>query len=135
MDLNKIPIFSMLTEKMAWLSRRQKVLAQNVANADTPGYKARDLDKPDFRKLIAAASGGRVGMAMNRAGHLAGSVRTGGERAVIDKSSPETAPNGNSVDLPAQMMKIGETQMDFTTAASLYSKHVRLIKIAMGRDR
>lgn len=135
MDLNKIPIFSMLTEKMAWLSRRQKVLAQNVANADTPGYKARDLDKPDFRKLIAAASGGRVGMAMNRAGHLAGTASVGNERASVDKSSPETAPNGNSVDLPAQMMKIGETQMDFTTAASLYSKHVRLIRIAMGRDR
>lgn len=135
MDLNKIPIFSMLTEKMAWLSRRQKVLAQNVANADTPGYKARDLDKPDFRKLIAAASGGRVGMAMNRAGHLAGTASVGNERTSVDKSAPETAPNGNSVDLPAQMMKIGETQMDFTTAASLYSKHVRLIRIAMGRDR
>lgn len=135
MDLSKIPIFTMMTGKMAWLSRRQRVLAQNVANADTPGFKARDLKKPDFRKLVAAAGAGRVGMAMNRAGHLAGTVPGGNQRTQIDKSAPETAPNGNSVDLAAQMMKIGETQMDYSTTASLYSKHVRLFRIAMGKDR
>ena len=43
MDLNKLDVFRLTNSKMGWLSERQTVLAQNIANADTPGYKAKDL--------------------------------------------------------------------------------------------
>ena len=43
MDLNKIPVMDAIVKKMNWLNRRQRVIAENVANADTPGYLARDL--------------------------------------------------------------------------------------------
>lgn len=133
MDLNKIPILGMLSQKMAWLGKRQRVLAENVANANTPGYKARDLERPDFLKMAKAASNGRLGLATKRAGHMAG----GGAATVgtIDaQSSPTGAtPSGNSVDLPTEMMKMGEAQMEYATATSLYQKHVKLIKIALGK--
>ena len=52
MDLSQIPLFAALSKRMSWLADRQAVLAQNVANADTPGYAARDLREPDFRKYL-----------------------------------------------------------------------------------
>ena len=135
MDLNNIPILGMLTEKMAWLSRRQRVLVQNVANADTPGYKARDLEKPDFGRLLGAAKASETRLAASDARHLPGSRTSAGPLGAVKADTPETSPNGNSVDLPMEMMKMGETQMDYSTTASLYRKHVRLLKIAIGRDR
>lgn len=50
MDMNKLPIFAMVTQRMAWLTKRQEVPAQNIANADTPGYRPRDLTAQSFRK-------------------------------------------------------------------------------------
>ena len=52
MDLSKIPLFTMLTERMAWLNKRQAVLAQNIANADTPGYKPKDPAPVDFEVIV-----------------------------------------------------------------------------------
>lgn len=52
MDLNKLTLFRMLKGQMGWLNRRQEVLAQNIANADTPGYKPRDLAPLDFQKML-----------------------------------------------------------------------------------
>ena len=49
LNLPDIPIFSILRERMAWLNQRQSVLSENVANADTPGFVARDLKPLDFQ--------------------------------------------------------------------------------------
>jgi len=56
MDLNEIPLFRALGQRMSWLTRRQEVLAQNIANADTPGYVPRDLDPLDFDALVRGSS-------------------------------------------------------------------------------
>ena len=56
MDVIDIPLLSMLKERMAWLSQRQDVLSQNVANADTPGYTARDLKPVDFEQALKRTS-------------------------------------------------------------------------------
>ena len=51
MDPGKLALFRLAEQRLAWLDRRQEVLAQNIANADTPGYAARDL--PAFAKVLA----------------------------------------------------------------------------------
>ena len=56
MDLNKLTLFRLMKGQMGWLSRRQEVLAQNVANADTPGYKPRDLAPLDFEQMLRGAT-------------------------------------------------------------------------------
>ena len=53
------PLLSMLRTRMTWLHQRQDVLSQNVANADTPGYVARDLKPLDFKDMLHAASRAR----------------------------------------------------------------------------
>ena len=55
MPINDIPILSMLRERMQWQQARQQVLAENVANADTPDYQAKDLAPLDFSQQLTAA--------------------------------------------------------------------------------
>ncbi len=52
MPINDIPILAMLRERMQWQQARQQVLAENVANADTPDYQAKDLAPLDFSQAI-----------------------------------------------------------------------------------
>jgi len=51
MDLNKIPVFAAITKRMHWLNQRQKVLADNIANSDTPGYAPKDLKEINFKRI------------------------------------------------------------------------------------
>ena len=46
MDVSDIPLFAMLKSKLSYTTQRQQVIAQNVANADTPGFAPRDLEEP-----------------------------------------------------------------------------------------
>ena len=69
MGVDDIPLFGMLRGRLGWLSERQRVVAENVANADTPGYRARDLSAPaDFSQALDGARG--VGMMRTSAAHI-----------------------------------------------------------------
>lgn len=132
MDLNKIALFGMMTEKLHWLQKRQRVLSENVANADTPGYMARDLEKPSFQDFLGARGVSTPALKRTSAAHL--SARSGAsDFTVIEAPGPSASPNGNTVDLPTQMMKMGEVQMDYSTTIGLYRKHVNMIRAVLGR--
>ena len=83
MDLNKLDVFRLTNSKMGWLSERQTVLAQNIANADTPGYKAKDLKAPDFSSMLN--KGTNVPVAKTSKGHLMGTIRRADFRTVEEK--------------------------------------------------
>jgi flagellar basal-body rod protein FlgB len=119
-----LPLMEQLKGRMQWLQSRQKILAQNVANADTPGFKPRDL------KAQSAGSG--VQMLTTSAAHM-GSSTGGGTPGAKGASKFETVPSGNAVTLEDEMMKVAQTQMDFQTAASLYTKSLNLLMIAVGK--
>lgn len=129
MDFSKLPLFSAMNKRMLWLGHRHQVLAQNVANADTPGYAAQDLKEPTFRALIGA--GGRVTMAATAPGHIGGSDSN---KPKVEKApDSERTTSGNSVVLEDQMMKVARTTMDFQLTTNLYRKHIAMIKTALGR--
>ncbi len=135
MDLNSIPLFSLLAKRMAWLNERQAVLAQNVANADTPGYKPLDLKPLDFHGLAREAAG-RATLATTRPGHLAPRGAKTGIGAPVQQEVLESSPSGNAVVLEEEMMKVGQTRLDYDLAVSLYRKHISLIRVALsGRGR
>lgn len=137
MDLNRIPLFSLLTKRASWLDKRQEVLARNVANADTPGYAPRDLKAQDFRKLLegAAPAPAHLGLAATNAAHAPGSKAPSSWRQEKTKEVHETAPDGNAVVLEEQLFKVAETQSDHRLALNLYAKHVAMLKAVLGRDR
>ena len=136
MNLADIPIFQLLQSKMGYLDARNRVLAENIANADTPDYKARDLAEFDFDKLVNAASTGgaaRSGMRTSAMRHIAPVDARPPNFEAMDKADAQGSVNGNQVSLERQMMKVSETQMEHQTAASLYRKSLNMIRVAIGR--
>jgi flagellar basal-body rod protein FlgB len=134
MDLTKLPIFAMATKRMDWLTRRQEVLAQNIANADTPKYVPHDMKPQDFARMVRPQAP-RLELAATDAQHLPPTRQphgSGGDAA--DRKTYETAPTGNAVVLEEQLMKLSETQANYKLASTLYAKHLSLIKTALGRN-
>jgi flagellar basal-body rod protein FlgB len=133
--ITDIPIFSMLRTKMNWNQERQKVLAENVANSDTPNYRARDLVAPKFPdpSQIATRPVQQVALAMTEQGHIGGTTMSGSSFATQSKNNFEVAPTGNSVSLEDEMMKVSANQMDFQAASALYSRSLNLLKVALGK--
>jgi flagellar basal-body rod protein FlgB len=132
-DLKKLPLFDLLTRRMTWLSQRQEVLAQNIANANTPDYTPQDLKPMPFAetmKRLAPVNPDRTSDL-----HLAGTVvrRAQPFRDEEQRKRYEVAPDGNSVVIEEQMIKVAETQMDYQLITNLYRKHVDMIKTAIGR--
>ncbi len=131
MNLPDVPLLSMLRERMTWLNQRQDLLSQNVANADTPGYVAKDLKALDFEKALRQ-SGSAGAMMTTNSRHIALS----GARAskFEEHEAPDQAanPNGNAVSLEMEMIKVSDTQAQFQAAANLYAKAMTLMKTAIG---
>jgi flagellar basal-body rod protein FlgB len=129
MPISDIPILSMLRTRMQWHQARQEVLAENVANADTPNYRPRDLAPPSFDAALGAAS---LTLARTDAGHLAGPF--GGDGFAANRSQRyEVRPGGNGVSHEDEMMKVASNQMDYEAVASLYTRSLALIKLAVGK--
>jgi flagellar basal-body rod protein FlgB len=130
MTISNIPLFSMLRTRMQWHQERQRVLAENVSNADTPRFQPRDLVAPNFDPRRPAAS--NLELARTSTSHLAGSG--GASRFQLDRNgSFESRPSGNAVSLEDEMLKVANNQMDFQAATSLYTRGLGMLKTAIGR--
>ena len=134
MALTDLPVLTALKTKMHWLQTRQRVLAENVANADTPGYRAKELRQPAFDAMVRATSAEPVALARTSTGHIAGKPMTDGAGGygTVTQGGWETTPSGNAVVLEEEMMKVTSNQMDYQTVSSLYAKSIAMFKIAVG---
>lgn len=132
MDLKNLRLFSMIGERLEWLSERQRVLSQNVANANTPGYRAKDLRPPSFKESLRG-----IGVPLQMASSEGGQniARRVTERGALDRTRTEreVTLSGNEVEIEAQLEKIADTGMDYQAATNLYRKHIDLLKLAIGR--
>ena len=137
MDITNLPMFGMLKERLNWINQRQQVVAQNIANADTPKYRARDLEKFDFQRTLREhapknAAGGGLALRVTNPMHIAGAGQSTAEAAASAMKKPyETAPDGNSVVLEEQMVKMNETQINHNMMTELYRKQLRMFKTIM----
>jgi flagellar basal-body rod protein FlgB len=134
MSISDLQLFQALKSKMQWHQARQGVLAENVANADTPGFAGKDLKAYSFQEALAART---VGLQTSRTStaHLVGSMmRESGGVERDEATGFEVTPDGNTVVLEEQMMKVTENQMDYQTVASLYQKGLGLIRTALSRN-
>lgn len=115
--------------RLRWLDRRQEVLARNIANADTPGYRARDVTP--FAQHLQRAAGG-ASLARTDGRHLAGSRadRTGTRADVAE----QVAPDGNAVSLDEQAIRIADTDSAHALAMSLHKRWTGMFRTALGRN-
>ena len=131
MDLPDVPLMAMLRERMNWLHQRQDVLSENVANADTPNYVARDLKPLDFEQALGSVSSGPSLVTTNER-HISLTPTHMGKFEDRETPDQESSPNGNSVALEAEMVKVSDTQAQFQAAANLYAKAMSLMRTAIG---
>lgn len=134
MPINDISALAALRTRMQWHQERQRVLAENISNSDTPNFKPRDLVEPKFDAQGGNASAGvTLAMMSTTSGqNIAGS----GPASHFDQNRHagfQTRPAGNAVNLEDQMLKVSANQMDYAAATSLYSRSLRLLKMAVGK--
>jgi flagellar basal-body rod protein FlgB len=115
--------------RLRWLDRRQEVLARNISNADTPGYRARDITP--FAEHLSRAGG--VGtLARTNARHMV-AVGGDGPRAKAEPAA-EVTPDGNGVSLDEQAMKVADTDSAHALAMGLYRRWTGMFRTALGRN-
>jgi len=129
MPISDIPILAMLRTRMQWHQERQRVLAENVANADTPNYRARDLAPPDFGSAVQTVS---LTLETTNPRHIV-STSDGSPFAEDKDLHYELRPGGNAVDHEDEMLKLAGNQMDYEAVTSIYTHSLNLIKTAVGK--
>ncbi|MBB4266795.1 flagellar basal body rod protein FlgB [Roseospira visakhapatnamensis] len=135
MDLSKMPLFQMAQTRMQWAAERQRVLAENLGNIDTPDYRAKDIEAPDFARLATQAAQ-PVRTTMTHPDHQPGTLDGRGTfDARTDRRPYETSLDGNQVVLEEQMQKVGETRSRYMLAANVFEKHIKLLTIALGKQQ
>ncbi len=130
--LNDLPMMSFMKKKMQWHQSRQSVLASNVANADTPGYRPNDLKALEFDQHLSATHRPKAGLMRTHSRHLSSSVTDDQFKSDTTKDF-EVTPSGNGVVLEDQMMKVAANQFDYQLATTVYSRSIGLLKTALGR--
>jgi flagellar basal-body rod protein FlgB len=141
MDFNKTPLLVGLEARMRFAQARQQVISQNIAHADTPGYKARVMEEPDFSSVLSSVGGrgaGRVAkpqIAMPEAFKTFGSSVAANAQTQRDENVFETKPNGNTVSLEEQLGELANVQMEYAEMTNLYRKQLGLFRIALGKGR
>ena len=133
MNLDSIPLFSMLKSRLGYEGLREKLIGQNVANADTPGYAPKDLKT--FTVPSADSGGGKLTMAQPISTGSANFITTSGtdpksQWKTITTSDSETTMDGNKVALEDQMSHMAESRMEFEAALGFYQKSMTMIQLA-----
>ena len=127
-DISATDIFALAERRMAWLDQRQATLAHNVANANTPGFHARDV--APFAAVLGQVGGGALAMTQASPLHLAGSGLAPGSAGA---HAHERTATGNTVTLEDELPKVADTASKQDLTASLYRKYTGLYRTALGR--
>ncbi|MEJ0045982.1 MAG: flagellar basal body rod protein FlgB [Rhodospirillales bacterium] len=118
-------LFALAERRLEWIDQRQRVLAQNIANADTPSYRARDMSP--FEKLLGAAP---VAPSVTNSMHLSGRA---GEASVITEMRSERAPDGNAVNIENELTKVAKDETDSALVGNLWKSYMGLYLSALGK--
>ena len=132
MDLQKLSFFQIAQERMDWLAQRQKVVSQNLANANTPGYEAKDLKEIDFKSALSrtlARETQSIPATRTDPAHLTGSPPQAGPY----RRPFEYTLDKNGVDVEEQMEKAASNRAAYELASNLVLKNLSLIRTAIGR--
>ena len=125
----KIEILQMASAMATHASARQSAVSQNIANANTPGYDARDL--PSFQSLYQSELA--TGMRATRTGHIGADHHVNAR--IETRIDPDTtSPDGNSVSLEDEMVKAVEVKRQHDMALAIYRSSLSVLRSSLGRS-
>lgn len=140
--MKSLPLFDALNQRLRWLSARQQTVSQNIANANTPGYKPKDVKGQDFSALLdqvrkaGPAQGTQKRLKQTHSAHLvAGGVQALQIKASELRDFEEVTPNNNAVVLEEELIKMADVQMEYNLVLNVYRKHMGIMRNALGRGR
>jgi flagellar basal-body rod protein FlgB len=129
MDPTNIGLFDLAEKRLVWTAQRQSVLAANIANANTPGFQARDVES--FESVLSGS--GPVEPVRTQPAHLAGTVPTG--LASLTTHPPDArALDGNSVALDQQLTKVADTETTQSLVTSIWKEYMGMFNTALGKS-
>lgn len=125
MDPSDIPLFALADRRLAWIDARQSILAKNIANTDTAGFRSQDL-KP-FAATLTATAG--VDLALTNPAHIGGT--SGGVLAPVAQPG-ERSPDGNSVAMDRELVKIADTDAAHELVTNVTKKYLNMFRNTIG---
>jgi flagellar basal-body rod protein FlgB len=129
MDPTQIGLFDLAEKRLVWTAQRQSVLAANIANANTPGFQARDVQS--FESVLAGS--GPVDPVRTQPGHMAGTVPTVLASLISDPPDAR-ALDGNSVALDQQLTKVADTETTQALVTSIWKEYMGMFNTALGKS-
>ncbi|MCP1633290.1 flagellar basal-body rod protein FlgB [Kerstersia gyiorum] len=123
--------FSFHQKALALRAQRQEVLAANIANADTPGYQARDFD---FSQALAAAEAGQQGglpLAVTAPGHLRSAAPESGDASLLYRQPLQPSLDGNTVDMDVERVDFADNAMRYQASLTVLSSRIKGLLAAM----
>jgi flagellar basal-body rod protein FlgB len=128
MDPSKIGLFDLAEKRLTWAAQRQAVLAGNIANANTPGYQAKDVTP--FARVLAGT--GTLAPTQTQLSHLSGTLPSGIASLSL-QSVKMRALDGNAIALDEQRTKVADTDTTQSLVTTIWKKYVALFNVALGR--
>lgn len=131
MDMSGLSIVSLAKNKLDYLSERQKVVATNVANVDTPGYVAKDVEEPDFASMVKRNLSPQMKMTVTNSKHMAQAPVQGGMYKIYTPK-PDTALtiDGNGVNIEDELNKASLIKSEHEKVLTIYNKYKSMFKTA-----
>lgn len=127
-----LTLFKVASALAQHAAARQVLTARNVANSETPGYRAADL--PDFAETLRAGAEGAA-LKRTRPGHLAPAATPVMARAVAASGEGDMSPDGNDVSLETEMVRAAEVRQQHELALSVYRSGLEQMRTALGRAK
>ena len=124
-DFTRIGLFDLAEKRLAWVDQRQPLLAQNIANADTPGFQPKDLGS--FAALLANQA---PAMTETSPMHLGGTRDP--SRPTVRKAR-ELSPDGNGVSIEMELTKVANTDTIHQTVTQVYTTYLGMFRTALGK--
>ena len=127
-----LTLFAMAQRQIDYLARRQSVLSENVANANTPEYKEKDLAPVSFKDLMAPPAAA-VQASVTNPMHISPEVTPVAFEEINVHRPDESKLDGNQIQIEDQMQKIGDIKGDYELAVNLMMKHISMLKTAIDK--
>ena len=125
--VEKLSFFNLASQRLGWLTESQRVVSENVANADTPGFKARKVSS--FQEMLSSTQQSHLQTTNTQ--HIRGFGSQAGVKVHVDEETWSESLNGNTVVLEQQSIRANEIAENYQLAANLYRKGHDLIRLAV----
>lgn len=128
MDTIKTDLFGLAEKRLTWLTERQKVLASNIANANTPGFRGSDVQP--FSSVLSGVA--PVTPLRTQPAHLAGTIPAS-SAGIVQDSVTARSMDGNSIALDQQLTKVADTESSESLVSTIWKNYMGMFNTALGK--